>query len=122
VDVKNDMPMAMNETFGPVAPVIRVKGEEDALLVANDTEYGLSSAVSTRDENRRLRFAQKLQAGMSHVNGSSVDDAPTGPFGGVKNSGRKVWWSYPFRRKWLSFALMPKSWIARKPAPDAENG
>jgi aldehyde dehydrogenase (NAD+) len=86
VDVKNDMSIAKNETFGPIAPVIKVKGEERALLVANDTEYGLSSSVFTGDEGRGLRFAQTLQAGMTHINGSSVDDAPTGPFGGVKNS------------------------------------
>lgn len=84
-DVSNDMPIAKNETFGPIAPIIRVRGEEEALRVANDTEYGLSSAVFTRDERRG--FALGVEAGMTHVNDTSVDDTATGPFGGEKNSG-----------------------------------
>jgi acyl-CoA reductase-like NAD-dependent aldehyde dehydrogenase len=86
-EVRNAMPIARNETFGPIAPIIKVNGEAEALRVANDTEYGLSSAVFTRDEARGLRFALGLQAGMTHINDSSVDDTPTGPFGGEKNSG-----------------------------------
>ena len=86
-EVTNDMAIAKNETFGPIAPIIRVNGEEEALRVANDTEYGLSSAVFSRDQGRGLRFALGLEAGMTHVNDASVDDTPTGPFGGVKNSG-----------------------------------
>jgi aldehyde dehydrogenase (NAD+) len=86
-DVTNDMPIAKNETFGPIAPIIRVDGEAEALQVANDTEYGLSSAVFTRDESRGLRFALGIQAGMTHINDSTVDDNPNSPFGGEKNSG-----------------------------------
>ncbi len=87
VEVRNDMPIAKYETFGPIAPIIRVNGDEEALRVANDTSFGLSSAVFTRDEGRGLRFANRVQAGMTHINGTSVDDTPTGPFGGEKNSG-----------------------------------
>jgi aldehyde dehydrogenase (NAD+) len=86
-DVTNDMAIAKNETFGPIAPVIRVSGEAEALHVANDTEYGLSSAVFTRDETRGLRFALAIEAGMTHINDSTVDDNPNSPFGGEKNSG-----------------------------------
>jgi aldehyde dehydrogenase (NAD+) len=86
-DVTNDMAIAKEETFGPIAPIIKVNGEAEALRVANNTEYGLSSAVFTRDEARGLRFALGLEAGMTHINDSSVDDTPTGPFGGEKNSG-----------------------------------
>jgi aldehyde dehydrogenase (NAD+) len=86
-DVTNDMPIARYETFGPIAPLIRVRGEEEALRVANDTEYGLSSAVFSGDEARALRFAQGMQAGMTHVNDVTVDDHPNCPFGGEKNSG-----------------------------------
>lgn len=86
-DVTNDMPIAKHETFGPVAPIIRVNGEAEALRVANETPFGLSSAVFTRDEARGLRFALGVEAGMTHINDSSVDDTPTGPFGGEKNSG-----------------------------------
>ncbi len=86
-DVTNNMPMAERETFGPIAPIIKVHGETEALAVANDTMFGLSSAVCTRDEARGLRFAAGVEAGMTHINGSSVDDTRTGPFGGEKNSG-----------------------------------
>jgi aldehyde dehydrogenase (NAD+) len=85
--VTNDMSIARHETFGPIAPIISVNGEAHALKVANDTEYGLSSAVFTRDEARGLRFAKALQAGMSHVNDCTVNDSPNSPFGGEKNSG-----------------------------------
>ncbi len=87
VDVKNDMQVAQDETFGPIAPIIKVNGETEALQVANDTPYGLSSAVFTQDKDRGLRFALGVQAGMTHINDHSVDDTPTGPFGGEKNSG-----------------------------------
>jgi aldehyde dehydrogenase (NAD+) len=86
-DVSNDMKVAQEEMFGPIAPIIKVDDEAEALRVANETQYGLSSAVFTRDTNRGLRFALGVQAGMTHVNDHSVDDTPTGPFGGEKNSG-----------------------------------
>jgi aldehyde dehydrogenase (NAD+) len=86
-EVHNDMPIAKSETFGPIAPLIKVHGDEDALRVANDTEYGLSSAVFAGTEERGLRFALGVEAGMTHINDGSVDDTPTGPFGGEKNSG-----------------------------------
>ena len=87
VDATNDMSIAQDELFGPVTSIIEVRGEEQALQVANATLYGLSSAVITRDVERGLRFAQRFQAGMSHVNDSPVNDIATSPFGGEKNSG-----------------------------------
>jgi len=87
VDVENSMAIAQDETFGPIAPIIKVNGEEEALRVANDTDFGLSSAVFTTDRERGAQFALRIQAGMTHVNDSTFDDAPTGPFGGEKNSG-----------------------------------
>ncbi len=92
VDVKNEMQIAQDEMFGPIAPIIKVNGEAEALRVANDTQYGLSSAVFTRDQERGVRFALGVQAGMTHVNDHSVDDTPTGPFGGEKNSGIGTVW------------------------------
>jgi aldehyde dehydrogenase (NAD+) len=86
-DVYNDMPIAERETFGPIAPIIKVQGDDEALRVANDTPFGLSSAVFTRDRSRGLHFASRVEAGMTHLNGTSVDDTRTGPFGGEKNSG-----------------------------------
>jgi aldehyde dehydrogenase (NAD+) len=87
VDVKNSMAVAQDETFGPIAPIIKVDGEDEALRVANDTDYGLSSAVFTRDFERGTRFALRVQAGITHINDSTFDDSPTAPFGGEKNSG-----------------------------------
>lgn len=87
VDLDNDNPIAQNETFGPIAPIVKVNGDEEALQAANGTPYGLSSAVFTSDEERGRRFALGIRAGMTHINDHSVDDTPTGPFGGEKNSG-----------------------------------
>ncbi|TPI64920.1 aldehyde dehydrogenase [Mesorhizobium sp. B3-1-3] len=75
------------ESFGPVKPVIRVKGEDEAVRVANDTEYGLSSAVFSRDIRRALAVAALIQAGICHINGPTVGDEAQMPFGGVKGSG-----------------------------------
>lgn len=83
----NDVATAREEVFGPVITVLRADGEEDALAVANDTEYGLSSAVFTRDAERGLRFARRLEAGMTHVNDSPVNDDSNTAFGGEKFSG-----------------------------------
>ncbi|MBZ9668309.1 aldehyde dehydrogenase [Mesorhizobium sp. ES1-3] len=75
------------ESFGPVKPVIRVKGEDEAVRVANDTEYGLSSAVFSRDIKRAMAVAARIQAGICHINGPTVGDEAQMPFGGVKGSG-----------------------------------
>lgn len=75
------------ESFGPVKPVIRVKGEDEAAGVANDTEYGLSSAVFSRDIKRAMAVAARIQAGICHINGPTVGDEAQMPFGGVKGSG-----------------------------------
>ncbi|MEH1820290.1 MAG: aldehyde dehydrogenase family protein [Nostoc sp.] len=87
VDVNNQMSVAREEMFGPIASIIKVRDEAEALQVANDTEYGLSSAVFTRDEGRGLRFARSMQAGMTHINDQTVNDLANAPFGGEKNSG-----------------------------------
>ncbi|MCG7594973.1 aldehyde dehydrogenase family protein [Mycobacterium sp. PSTR-4-N] len=83
----NDVATAREEVFGPVITVIRADDEEDALRIANDTEYGLSSAVFSRDVGRAERFARRIQAGMTHVNDSPVNDDANTAFGGVKGSG-----------------------------------
>jgi aldehyde dehydrogenase (NAD+) len=87
VDATNEMSIARDELFGPVVSIIKVRGEDEALDVANATSYGLSSAVVTRDVERGLRFALRVRAGMTHVNDSPVHDLPNSPFGGEKNSG-----------------------------------
>ncbi|MET2828891.1 aldehyde dehydrogenase [Mesorhizobium shangrilense] len=75
------------ESFGPVKPVVRVKGEDEAVRVANDTEYGLSSAVFSRDIRRALAVAARIESGICHINGPTVGDEAQMPFGGVKGSG-----------------------------------
>ena len=85
--IKPEMRVYQEETFGPVAPIITVKGVDEAVAVANDSEYGLSAGIITRDEEKGLAVAHRLQTGMAHVNDSSVNDEPHVPFGGVKNSG-----------------------------------
>ncbi|MFC0220299.1 acyl-CoA reductase-like NAD-dependent aldehyde dehydrogenase [Pseudochelatococcus lubricantis] len=75
------------ESFGPVKPIIRVKGDDEAVRVANDTEYGLSAAVFSRDIGRALAVADRIESGILHINGPTVADEPQMPFGGVKASG-----------------------------------
>jgi len=75
------------ESFGPSVSVIRVKDDEEAIRIANDTEYGLSAAVFSRDINRALSVAQRIQSGICHINGPTVSDEPQIPFGGAKASG-----------------------------------
>ena len=76
-----------DETFGPVVPVIPFETDEEAISIANDTEYGLSSGIITADEEKALQMARQLETGMCHVNCSSVNDEPNVPFGGAKASG-----------------------------------
>ncbi|TQM66633.1 4-hydroxybenzaldehyde dehydrogenase [Actinomadura hallensis] len=83
----NDAATAREEVFGPVITIIRAAGEDDALRIANDTEYGLSSAVLTDDAQRGVRFALSVDAGMTHVNDSPVNDDANTAFGGEKASG-----------------------------------
>ncbi|MGW8419186.1 MULTISPECIES: aldehyde dehydrogenase [Comamonas] len=75
------------ESFGPVKGIVRVNGEEEAIATANDNEFGLSSAVFTRDTARGWRVAARIEAGICHINGPTVHDEAQMPFGGVKASG-----------------------------------
>ncbi|MBV6488230.1 MAG: aldehyde dehydrogenase family protein [Pseudorhodoplanes sp.] len=75
------------ESFGPVKPVVRVKNIEEAIRVANDTEYGLSASVFGRDVVRALAVAKRIQSGICHINAPTVHDEGQMPFGGTKASG-----------------------------------
>jgi acyl-CoA reductase-like NAD-dependent aldehyde dehydrogenase len=81
------MRLYRDESFGPVVGIIRVADEEEAIEVANDSEYGLSAAVFTRDTARGLQVARRIRSGICHINGATVQDEPQMPFGGVGSSG-----------------------------------
>ncbi|MBC8721237.1 aldehyde dehydrogenase [Paraburkholderia sp. 31.1] len=85
--VTPDMRIYHDESFGPVKPIVRVRGEEAAIACANDNEYGLSAAVFSRDTARALNVAKRIESGICHVNGPTVHDEAQMPFGGVKASG-----------------------------------
>ncbi|HEX5619206.1 MAG TPA: aldehyde dehydrogenase family protein, partial [Solirubrobacteraceae bacterium] len=85
--VTPDMRLYAEESFGPVVTVVPVDGVDEAVRVANDTEYGLSAAVFGRDVPRAFDVARRIESGICHVNGATVHDEPQMPFGGVKASG-----------------------------------
>jgi succinate-semialdehyde dehydrogenase/glutarate-semialdehyde dehydrogenase len=85
-DVPREAAVAVEEVFGPVAAVIPVRDEEDALAVANSSEMGLTGYVYTGDLARGLRVCERLEVGMVGLNRGLVSD-PAAPFGGVKQSG-----------------------------------
>jgi vanillin dehydrogenase len=85
--VTSAMRIYMEESFGPVKPVVRVKGVEEAVRVANDTEYGLSASVFGRDIARAMSVAKRIQSGICHINAPTVHDEGQMPFGGTKASG-----------------------------------
>lgn len=86
-EVKTDMKMFKEEVFGPVAPLVSFTSIDDAIRMANDSPYGLQSAVFTQDINKALDIAYKLEAGGVIINWSSALRVETLPFGGIKMSG-----------------------------------
>jgi aldehyde dehydrogenase (NAD+) len=111
-DVSNDHPLARDEIFGPIAPIIRARDEEDALRIANDTEHGLSGAVFTRNLERGAWFARRMEVGMAHVNDAPVIDLPNAPFGGEKNSGIGR-----FNGDWAVQAFTTDQWVTIQETP-----
>jgi benzaldehyde dehydrogenase (NAD) len=86
-DVTTQQAAWREEVFGPVAPVITFDDDEEALALANDSEYGLTGAVYSRSISRGLALAQRIRSGMVHVNDQTVNDEATIPFGGMGASG-----------------------------------
>jgi acyl-CoA reductase-like NAD-dependent aldehyde dehydrogenase len=85
--VTPDMKIYYEESFGPVVCMMRVRDVEEAIRVANDTEYGLSSAIFTRNVKLALEIAHRLDFGCCHINGPTVHDEAQMPLGGMKASG-----------------------------------
>ncbi|MBC7171377.1 MAG: aldehyde dehydrogenase family protein [Polyangiaceae bacterium] len=87
-DLTHEMQIMQEETFGPVACVMKVKSESEAIERANDCKYGLSASVFTSDEEKAIRIAKQLEAGsVVHNDGEVIYGVPEAPFGGVKESG-----------------------------------
>lgn len=114
-NAKLGTPFSCEETFGPVVSVIEVKDEEEALTVANDTMYGLSASVFTRDLAKGLSIAERIESGIVHINDQTVHDEPQVPFGGVKDSG---WGRFGGKAaleeftelRWISAQLTPRQY------------
>jgi aldehyde dehydrogenase (NAD+) len=114
-NVKPGTPFTCEETFGPVVSVIEVDNEEDAIAVANDTMYGLSAAVFTRDFAKGMAIAERIESGIVHINDQTVHDEPQVPFGGVKDSG---WGRFGGKAaleeftelRWISAQLTPRQY------------
>jgi acyl-CoA reductase-like NAD-dependent aldehyde dehydrogenase len=85
--VTPEMKVYSEESFGPVAAIIRARDEDEAFTIANDTEYGLVASVYTADASRARELAARLETGVCHINGPTVFDDPARPFGGMKASG-----------------------------------
>ena len=111
-EVTAEMELFRNEIFGPLIGIVRAKDEAEALELANDTEYGLSSSVFTQDMEKGLRFARGIRAGMTHVNDITVNDESNAPFGGEKNSGIGR-----FNGEWVLEEMTRLHWISYQHKP-----
>ena len=98
--------LAQEESFGPILPILKARNEAHALELANDTRFGLSSAVCTSNMERGLDFVAQLDIGMSHINGITVADQPNAPFGGEKNSGLGR-----FNGRWIFEEFTRTQWV-----------
>ncbi|PRA12356.1 aldehyde dehydrogenase [Arthrobacter sp. MYb211] len=105
-DVTSEMELFREEIFGPVVGITRAEDEAHALELANDTEFGLSSAVFTTDIEKGVRFARGIKAGMTHINDITVNDEPHVMFGGEKNSG-----SGRFNGEWAIEEFTTDHWV-----------
>ncbi|RSL29407.1 aldehyde dehydrogenase family protein [Salibacterium salarium] len=86
-DVKPDMTVANQELFGPVVSVLTFKTDEEAVKIANASDYGLSGAIHTEDVERGAELAKRMETGMIHINDGTINDEPLVAFGGEKMSG-----------------------------------
>lgn len=106
-DATNEMVSAKCEMFAPVVTIIPVKDVEEAIAIANDTEYGLSNSVFTKDLYNGLEVARRLESGMAHVNDQSITHEPHVLFGGEKNSGVGK-----FNGEWVIDKFTTEQWVS----------
>lgn len=106
-DVTNDMPAAQNEMFGPICSIICAQDEDEAVSIANDTEYGLSNSVFGRDVYHAMKVARRLESGMVHINDQSIGDEAHVMFGGEKQSGVGR-----FNGTWVLNKFTTEQWLA----------
>lgn len=111
-EVTVEMDLACNEIFGPLVGLIRARDEEHALELANASEFGLSSAVFSKNIERAVNFARQVRAGMSHINDMPVNDEANAPFGGEKNSGLGR-----FNGDWVIEEFTRDHWISVQHSP-----
>jgi acyl-CoA reductase-like NAD-dependent aldehyde dehydrogenase len=104
--VTPEMRIYSEESFGPSVSIIEVDGAEEAINVANDTDYGLSASIFSRDVERAEQLARHIQSGICHINDATVHDEPQVPFGGVKASG----WGR-FGGQWAAEEFTELRWI-----------
>lgn len=114
-NVKNDSELAQTEIFGPIAPIIKASSDQEAIEFANDTIYGLSSAIFSGDLDRAREYAVELEFGMTHVNDQTVNDETRLPFGGMRQSGvgrfGNPWIVDEFTEtKWISIQSKPRQY------------
>ncbi|MFI9380551.1 benzaldehyde dehydrogenase [Kutzneria sp. NPDC052558] len=114
-DVTPEMPAFTDEIFGPVAPVTVFDTEDEAVALANATAYGLTASVLTAEPFRGWKLAERLRAGMVHVNDTTVNDDPTVPFGGVGASGNGG--RYGGQANWEEFTQW--QWVTVRDTPPA---
>ncbi len=112
IDVTPDMELFREEIFGPVVGIVKADNAAHALELANDTEFGLSSSVFTRDLEAGVRFARGIKAGMTHINDITVNDEAHVMFGGEKNSGLGR-----FNGDWAIEEFTTDHWIGVMSAP-----
>ena len=114
-DVNNNMTIAREEIFGPVLCMIPYGDENEAVRIANDTEYGLAGYVYAADTDKAAKIAKKIKAGMLHLNGAGID--PSVPFGGYRTSGNGREWGAEGLQEvgFGSLSLFCSTWLNRNP-------
>ncbi|KRE69188.1 aldehyde dehydrogenase [Arthrobacter sp. Soil761] len=111
-DVNPDMEIAREEIFGPLVGILRARDEHHALQLANDSSFGLSSAVFTGSPERGVAFAKGIKAGMTHINDIPVNDEPHVAFGGEKSSGLGR-----FNGEWAIQEFTTDHWVSVQSSP-----